>query len=647
MAEEDADQLVGRDHAVLVLRELMERPRRGRDRVSARHPVLVLEGARGSGKSVLLSTVDRRLDQQVPRARLDLGRSSAAGTPDMLSALAFQLSRSTPRYGALAFPRLTIGRLVMAETLDHTNRQNAGRQVTALLEQNRRIDTLREVLADTAEELTELVPGPVKVPGAPILKRAPGWALDRVVAAGPGRRVVLGAYQDWFGHRGRKLPHRALDVLVDLNVWARDPDDDEHRPLIRELLWDAFLSDLTDHFRSNRHTRELVLNCVALLDNADTPLGEEFCAGLVQARRDRRDEPDPLTVVVTSRGGLLADVPARDITELGPDGPDGPGDQRAERPWARLRLADLTEPDTRRLVLAAGVPAGTAVRLPVLVHRLTAGHPASTRLLVDAALQSPEHGNAMSALLDQPAPGRTDPRTSVAERIVADLLSGFPSERTEDLVTVSSAANRDHARQLAAELIEDAGSSFPALRSALWPEAGGAGPAVLRRLLLRRLAARPDGPATSWPSVFAWHRTARAVAGDLPGELYYALAAEDLPFVVDVLERELETADPESWRRLVLAVTAAPRRPPPGDLPPSRQLLALLRRLPEASHRELSRLVLALWIAGDPLTDSRRSGLHLDIAAAYDAMARRSPHDDIEPLLRAARESRRQAELWN
>lgn len=200
----------------------------------------------------------------------------------MLSALAFELGRRCGRYGELQFPRFIIGRLVIREQLDLDNHPRARRQVTVLLEKERNVDTLREILQQTAGNLIAAVQQhtgvPLEVLG-PAGRHLPGLVLNRLVNWAPGRRIMLRSFHDWYGSRGRGLTNDAIDVLVDLNRWGRNLEEEDNRQRIEELLWDAFLSDLREEFRGSRHADELAFNCVALLDNADTEVGQRFSTG--------------------------------------------------------------------------------------------------------------------------------------------------------------------------------------------------------------------------------------------------------------------------------------------------------------------------------------------------------------------------------
>lgn len=265
---------------------------------------------------------------------------------------------------------------------------------------------------------------------------------------------------------------------------------------------------------------------------------------------------------------------------------------------------------------------------------------------MSAAVQHEDARDNPRALLDQLEPGGGPDRLRVADRIRTRLLADFPDTTFDDLVTCSSAADEQHARSLI-NLLDGGENSLRLVNGVLWPPVEGAGPRVLRRMLLPLLAIRDEDHPASWLTVFECHRQARAASGDIAGELYYALAGEDLAQVVARLHDQFSILPAGPWRDLLLRVVAAPRRPPGEGESPNEQLLTLLRRRPRPSPVELARLVAASWIIKDPLTDGRRRGLHLQIAADYEALAGVCEHDDVQPLRQAGRRHLRYAESWS
>ncbi|MCO6008328.1 hypothetical protein NE236_25450 [Actinoallomurus purpureus] len=108
-------RLFGRDRAVLVVREFMERPEQGRERLTREAPILIFEGPCGSGKTALLDSLEGSLEQRVPYARIDFEAIGDVAVYEVLAALAFELNRQCGNYGRLGFPRFIVGRAIIAE----------------------------------------------------------------------------------------------------------------------------------------------------------------------------------------------------------------------------------------------------------------------------------------------------------------------------------------------------------------------------------------------------------------------------------------------------------------------------------------------------------------------------------------------------
>ncbi|MGH3566332.1 MAG: hypothetical protein ACRDRH_09920 [Pseudonocardia sp.] len=623
--------------------------------------MLVFEGARGSGKTALLDELTALLDQGVPYTRIDLETGSRpTSVPDVLSALAFELGRTCPLYGKLRFPRFVIGRLVLRAQLDLDAHPRARRQVTGLLEEDSNATKLRKILLDTANGLVEDMTQQTALPVgwlSPVVGHLVESTYNLLISSTPGQRIVLGPFHGWYGSRGLGLSNDAIDVLVDLNRWGRNTEDADNRQRIEELLWDAFLTDLREEFRSSKHAKKLTLNCVALLDNVDTEVGQRFLDGLVKARRKRVAEgrlaPDPLTVLAMSRGAALADLPAASIANLSSGDLDHPafgGPETGTRFWwARYRLADLTEDETASMVSALALRDGSNERLTRMVHELSGGHPAFTRVLIDAVAESPDHRDDLGAVLGRSESGAGPNRLRVDERIRQRLLVGFSEDVFEDLVTCAAARDRPDALRLAqdSELLIGGPNSYPVVKEALWPEAGGAGPVVLRRLLLRLLSRRTAGDPPAWPRVFSW---LRARGEQETSELYYALAGRDLAFLTDRMRERLTHDGPARWLEVLAEIASAPRsqRAEGAEVcPPFNQVLALLAEITSPRQRvdPLSRIIAARWVVDDPFTDSRRASLHRQLQADLLNLAS-SSSGDTDPLLRAAAQHGKQADLW-
>ncbi len=649
-----SNQVYGREPVIRLVRDHMGRKERNGSLQNQHSPILVVEGFRGAGKTTLLSTLEELLDQRVPHATLDFEANRHATVPQVLSALAFHLMRKCPRYGALQFPRFIIGQHVMGLELNLTNRQDAHSKVAAELERQRGVDTFRNLLAETAGTVLKTMVISVEPPRNVLM-----ILLERLTKLAP-RRIVLGSYQDWYGHQDLGLTNDSIDVLVELNRWARNDEDDDNRRRIDKLLLAAFLADLRTEFNRGRRADERSLNCVVLLDNADTMLGRHFLKELVRTRSQRvaggQDDADPLPVVATSRGALLADIPEAEWSEVTPDntlGEQRPGSTNQSRPWWRpYQLPDLTEAEVGRAVTVTGLKQVNNERLTRVVFQLTHGHPGSTQLVLDAiARNSNQPMNLIEPEVTlSPKPSDDKPhRLPTMEDQMLDRLLGDVSDATlQDLVTCAAAREQPHALALSnqKDLVVGGHKYSEILDPILWPTDKTAGPALLHRLLQRRLALRDPLATASWADVYERLRDACRTK-DEPAELYYALACGDLGFVTGRLHQRIATLADKPWLELLKSVTAAPRQ--------HRQRQALLdevRTLVRQAELEqpltsLTRLIAALWIAADPFIDSDRSDLHLQIAADYTEVARLTPDGPSAVLLRESRRHQREADWWH
>lgn len=399
---------------------------------------------------------------------------------------------------------------------------------------------------------------------------------------------------------------------------------------------------------------------MALLDDVDNELGRNLLETLVQVRDDDLDHgcdaPDPLTVVATSRGRLLAEVDRADQVTLPTPFVDNYRDLngRAQRWWLRCRLRDLTVDEVYPMVTALALGQDDDHRLAAMVHQLTGGHPGATRIVLDAIAAMPGQWHSLAEVLHAEYAGAI-----VEERLLRLLLDGVPDEVVEDLVTCSPARTRRRAIELAVKH-EDlfaasqlAGVELRAL--SMWAAQDEPRPTVLRRLLLRRLAVRGDGAAT-WSAVHSRLRersrldrqAARepgALVSALADELAYALADGDIEFVARELDQRL--GDPvKTWLALLESTTSVP-----GRLDPYADSIAQARRLTgwvDPSDRRLAcvaGLVARLWIAADPFRDSSRRALHRQIARDYDDLALHQPAWDDE--LQAQKNRHQQlARMW-
>ncbi|WP_326594953.1 hypothetical protein [Streptomyces sp. NBC_01803] len=631
-------------------------------------PVVQIVGGRGAGKSALLDALSAGYRNRVPLALADLaapgfgepgladvaGEESANASPvtHLLYLLSYKLglpARSFRR--RLFFPRLSCGLLPTTawqppdSGLTPDALAQAQNELRALLKQPQPNE--RRLRETVRQWLDALVPYLASLPGLPGLEAVATAVLQ--TARGPllSSWADRGALRWWRGRLTQyqgSAEQRLFTMVGDFQM------QDDGRRAVEELLIEAFLADIADHYGALSRTfgaaRPLVL-----LDNAHTPVGARFLERLLSARRaladaagDPRKPTDLPVVVVTSLGDGTAPPTTRQVGRKTPE-PDGP--------LLRLGIPRAGADDIRAMLSARRAPgdAGYPPHLSRLIARFSGGRPGCAGIMVDAVADRKRAGGELRGpeLLDIPASERA---RSVADRL-AELL--LPDQRLrEDLTLLAPALDEQAARRLwlalgdrdpdpapnpgpdpdpdpelgaraadrrlAAVTAELAGDHW---YQAPWPwPTEPAGPSAtetpligdraLRALLLHRLTRRssPD----EWRQT---HRLLRAVhnpshlpedtVGHRLGYLHHTMALGRLEIVVRCLHQRLAAADigPRAWLASVNVVCAAPH-PPWGPAPEPVPGLGPCPACAGADgpvvHRAISRLVRGVWQAADPLT---------------------------------------------
>lgn len=609
---EQSSHLYGRQHAIGVAREFMARPERDGVPTGRRVPVIVFTGPRGSGKTDLLEELERRLDQNVPHARIDCGALDHS-TPswDVLSFLVFEFNRLAANYREVPFPRFVTARLVIAENLDLNDVPTARRQVRDALLRYRQVDQLRGFLTDLAAGVAAAVPGVGGLPGAEdTLGKVIRRVLNGLFSWHLGRQVMRDEGLAWYGSG-----LAGVNKLIDLNRLTRSTNEGDRRKAT-ELLWAAFLADLRAAFGAGRGARAWSLNCVALLDNVDARPGVVLLKELTEARKQHAvyhlEEPDPLTVVATSSGAFVQTHTALD-TRIPAAEEAGYADyeNRAgiDSEWYYpVGLRELTFDEVVAMVSAVGgVPTG-AKRVAAAVYRLTRGHPAATAVLMEAIVRNGGRTAPLKTLLQVRLSEMTGDEQTVSaeEKILRELVGETSGPAFENLVTYSAARDIEQIEHLSrGSLVTSArgGVAVPAaLLTADPPDGRVTMLPVLRQLLLRRLA----DDAERWSAVHQWLRD----NGEDADQLYHALAGRDLGSVTGWLAARLTDTDTDDLLAAVYLITAAPNDLDSDDADPDR-LLATVGWVepPDGLVAALARLVAALWIAHDPVSDANRHDL--------------------------------------
>lgn len=624
-------------------------------RAEPERPVLVLTGCRRCGKTTALKQIQEQLALiGLPHAMDDYA-TLPARTPELLARLIFWLNRDSV-YGRLSFRRLLVGLIVMPPLdLDQRDPARAREQVRKYLEEYHDIDKLRSFLRRLFGTLPIPLPLPLQNTALNDLIGAllEGLLMRGVLGSRLGRKVLLGPGIDWYGHQDRELSLAPPDVLVELNRRATSMDDDgneANRRWVARLLWGAFLADLDASFADHGNWDR---NCAVLIDNADAGAGLTFVGELNEALAMRRENqlPDPpLTVIATSREELVRralplggrPVPVRDAG-LADYQRQLSDEKAAKRGWYALLLPNLTEIETRNLVANRGRitnvygDANDELLAPV-IFQFTGGHPEATRVIVAELTGSADPADlatvlskaAESAPEAQPADGGAP---SVEERMASSLTAGLDEDAIGNLMKCAAARDQADANRLDLEsgLLTGTRAALSDLFAReLWGEPATGDPAepgavvmlpVLRRLLLRRLAASPD----DWHEAFTRLKAASARPGSPDADLYYALALGEVDLVAKRLAARLSPQMSEGaaidWLARWHTVTAAPRRGTAAGIRAIPQLVSWADPADEPPA-SVAALVAARWLLANSLRASDLRALRREIAASLDTVAR-------------------------
>ncbi|HXL96701.1 MAG TPA: hypothetical protein VN969_47955 [Streptosporangiaceae bacterium] len=494
----------------------------------------------------------------------------------MLALLALELNQQCG-YGKLAFPRLVTGEIVIRPDIAPLDPDHAREQMAAVLADHCRV---KGVLENSIRAILRGALTPVLAQGPTAGTHAAGTHgnYDAKELLGPfadkrhGRADFLERGKEWWGHQDRRLGNDPIDELINLRTDAerarahrqadaagRRNESADSRRMITRRLWAALLADLRDSF-SDRRAINWTRNCVLLLDNADTPAARAFLEELVSVRKDReRDEPDPLTVVATSRGSLTSRVstaaPAS-LYEAGRahygerTGTGGSGGSGAW--WYPILLPPLNWSQTATMVDALRLPGAHAEAVTAAVHGFTCGHPAATSTLLAAIAANPgslAEMNPSALLASKDLTKDVEHERTVEDALLDRLL--MPSltrdqAAADDLATCAAARHKEVTLRLATDsrLLEQLpGELTSVFSSGYWAVDPASGRSVLhpllRRLLLRRLADREADAKASWARVHLWLRW-RALRDGYPDTALYhtlALAGTDQDELAALLRR--------------------------------------------------------------------------------------------------------------
>ncbi|RSN65477.1 hypothetical protein DMH01_03635 [Amycolatopsis sp. WAC 04182] len=580
----------------------------------------------------MLDAIAKRCEE-IPHACLDFERHERENIQprELLAHLAFDLGRHRKQFGRLAFPRLWLCMLVLSAPVELRDRRAALRKIRELLAENQPLEQNRETIVDVMRLVGGVAPaGGLK--GWPeatdLLLRGLGWY---------GRRRLVGKIKALPANTGN---HE--DFLIEIAKHARG--DDEDRAAVDGIFCDAFLTDLRQDYHGVNRSRR-TLNSVVLLDNAHTPGGQAFLRALTDARHRSGGEPDPLVVIATSRrwnpdwnetwslltpqrGTPSRRRPAGHRTGgLRTPSPRRPSDVESDRaagqdsrwyPWYLIELGTLSEDDVVDIVARGDIHPTS--RLPRFLHRLTDGHPGAVAAVFGASaeLYDSRDPAALRTALRTVVTAEDGTETTLLAEAQASLLQDLPAPSRQDLVTASAARDVEtlfHKNIVELRNATEEGALFKELGDLLWlrAEPGDGLRYVLhpwlRRVLLQELASRGDDHPLNWTHVHTRCRDFYEAHGQSVAARYHDLALENVSAVVAHLsgpfaddQAEFDVPAAEAWLAELDVITAAPNRLDPG-VAAYDQLEARTRNADGDLEVTLSWLVVALWIAADPLGD--------------------------------------------
>ncbi|POX36162.1 hypothetical protein C3486_35070, partial [Streptomyces sp. Ru73] len=572
----------------------------------------------GGGKTTLLRQLAARAQELgAPLAWLDL--DGPDGTYASVTELALEAARQfqlpAPRHPALAFP--SFAGLLIAFALAPSPRtvRELGEAARGVLGRFPLGDVAGTVHAGLQAALDALGEGPpppgigavLPLMGEGRLRLRP---LERALA-GVARRSG-GTHRDLLRFLGQRLADRPAD--------ARTVD---------EVLLRALLSDLRTAYRAT----ERRTHCLLLLDNADCPVGEELLQALAEARAlDSGFTPawDPLLAVATA-----GTVP-RQVDPAQLAGPDlryqlthwrlthrqetRTADDLVVAQLAGASLAEVTELAAETLEGTRGLPrppvARPAAWLGRLVHDLTRGHPGAVAALLDALPLFPEDTDWAYRLRRLFTPAGQRPAGDgwdLAGDLLHTLLRDVPAEVRELLPRAAAAVDLDHAftawglwgdtdtrGQGALAHFRTHGLLTPPVQDSQTDQLHP----LLRHLLLRELAGRPETSGFTWRHAHDALRLRARDHGQGAVAAYHALALGDLPTAAAYLHRVFErTADPGARDEAFHLVRRAPVRDYVlfSDDSPVRRYHRLVRPLAQDDpSAAMARALGAAWLGPEP-----------------------------------------------
>ncbi|MBF6175150.1 hypothetical protein [Nocardia blacklockiae] len=586
---------VGHAGLLQVIRRLVREPLdSGDDPDPTPHPpVLVLQGAGGSGRTAVLEEALHRLAKETrvelirPLRVTDVHRERPGPRhePSPLRpvhvAITLGLGRHLDGY-PLALRRTAIALLACKTDLAPIPADERPQALRAELARLWNTRQLNEFLDELQRSVTPLVATAAPLPGAAMWAALTGIG---VVARGVQRKRWSHAL-DWFGHQDLGLAADPVQELVHLSMDARTRHGETEQS-IDESLTLALLADLRETVTQARRRRP---NLLILLDDGDSPAAVAFTRSLLRARESlaRAGSPttDPVALVTTTGGTLpaaLGALPAPTAhTEAELATRAGGIDARIQ-PWITVDLDPMRVEDVQLLV--NDIDRHSRLGVAAAVHGVSHGHAAATVALLDEIRRTPgllttetfTRDVDFDALLGTRTPGD---RTTLAETVLRVIARGLadPDRRGHGgsgpdethLAVASVARNPDEARALT-DLLAAPDRDAPLFTSPYlwtprrrWTDIGPDGECMhpLVGYLGRRVLA---ADAKTWNAACG-RLLARAVSyDDRAGRLHFERLLGNDDAVIRALDAQLHAHGARAWLDLFDEVTYAwaPHRPVP------------------------------------------------------------------------------------
>jgi hypothetical protein len=532
----------GRAPLLSLTDELIQTQGGGLVPAGAYRPIIVVEGEGGSGRSAFLDFIAYRWSDDIPAAKImhseaypsegdQHGGPAFTAVRLLLPQILLGLGSAAPGY-RLTFRRVTLALVAMRAPVGASEPTEAKQEMLRRMS-GRREARLSTVLTESLAIAAKLPPSSSPVDFKAVAERAAELLTERIERARFLARLDWGDALMWFAPDDRKNDDMALTGLVTLSRRAARPTTG-NKHWVDRLLVGALLEDLRE---SVAPIPQRPGNCLLLLDNADSPVGQDFLTALAETRKEQAERgmaPDPLVVVACGSDlraiGLAGEKPRRNVADL------TSADFRRTAVWLRIGLEELSAMDVRnmvdeRLSETDGLDSSVVAHM---VYRLTGGHALSTDLVLAKLELDPSLIDDFNKLLASPGPEGSG---SVEHYLLQKILQSLRPRRRDvpslwrDLAILSAARHRDEAGYLTGLLTSDQADWRVLLADSLWSHETPTGrPALLpvaRHLLLRQLARQE----AAWDVVFdrlLGDDDTHDGAPDYPGEHVTSPASPDM-----------------------------------------------------------------------------------------------------------------------